>query len=278
MHEAERNMRPAFSFPGGSRKRILSMLSLAAAVIAMIELGGYSAGAQDASVGPKWEALVTPYLWVPWTDVGVNPTNKLLPSASNTIGFDQLANHLSWVPFMGAAEFRNGPYGIVFDYLHAPLRTGLSTPKILFGSAGVGSTVDTGSVTFLYRAIAQPNQYLDVGAGTRVWGFNTALSLNQGLLPAVNVTSGGAWADPLISLRYHRDLGDGFGATVYGDVGGFGLAANVDWQAVGTIDYAWKSWIDLHAGFRGLGFDFSLPRAGVNMTMYGPILAGTIRF
>jgi hypothetical protein len=259
-------------------RSILPMLLRVVVLAALIGTAGSPAQAQEASFGPKWEALVMPYLWMPWTDVGVSPTNKLLPSASNTIGFDQLASHLSWVPFMGAAEFRNGPYGIVFDYLHAPVRTGLNTPKILFGSAGVGSTVDTGSMTFLYRAIAQPNQYLDVGAGTRVWGFNTALSLNQGLLPAVSVTSGGTWADPLISVRYHRDLGDGFGATVYGDVGGFGLAANVDWQAVATVDYAWKSWIDLHAGFRGLGFDYSLPRAGVNVTMYGPILAGTIRF
>jgi len=271
-------MRSRFNFAGAGRKRILSMLSRAAAVAAMIGLGGYPARAQEASLGPKWEALVTPYMWAPWMDVGVNPANKALRSGSGTVSFDQLATHLSWVPFMGAAEFRNGPYGVAFDFLHAPVRTGLTTRNILFGGAGVGMTADTGTAMFLYRPLAEPNQYLDVGFGTRVWGFNTALSVNEGLLPAFTATRGGAWADPLISVRYHRDLGSGFGATVYGDVGGFGLAANVDWQVVATVDYGWKSWIDLHAGFRSLNFEYSLPRAGLNVNMYGPILAGTIHF
>jgi hypothetical protein len=138
--------------------------------------------------------------------------------------------------------------------------------------------VDTGSAMFLYRPIAQPDQYLDVGAGVRVWGFDGDISLNQGLLPAVNISNGGAWADPLIAARYHRELGNGFGATVYGDVGGFGLGAHVDWQVIGTLDYALRPGIDLHAGFRSLNFNISAPRAGLNVNMYGPMLAATFRF
>ena len=45
------------------------------------------------------------------------------------------------------------------------------------------------------------------------------------------------WADPLIGGRYHRELGNGFGLTAYGDVGGFGVGAHSDWQVLGTIDY-----------------------------------------
>jgi hypothetical protein len=261
------------------RHRISSVLLLRVAVVfALVGIGGHLARAQQASAEPQWQALVIPYMWASWIDVGVNPARERLPSASGTIGFDQLVNHLSWVPFMGAAEFRNGDYGILLDYLHAPLRTGLNTRNILFGGAGVGLTADTGSAMFLYRAFARPDQYLDLGVGARVWGFNTALSLNEGLLRPVSITSGGAWADPLFSVRYHRDLGNGFGATASGDVGGFGLAADVDWQVVGTIDYAYKSWIDLHAGFRSLNFNYSLPRAGLDMHMYGPIIAATFRF
>jgi hypothetical protein len=98
------------------------------------------------------------------------------------------------------------------------------------------------------------------------------------LLPAVNVTAGGAWADPLLAVRYHRELGNGFGATAYGDVGGFGLAAHIDWQIIGTIDYELKPGIDLHAGFRSLNFNFGAPRAGFDVNMYGPIVAATFRF
>lgn len=55
-------------------------------------------------------------------------------------------------------------------------------------------------------------------------------------MPSFAVTRGTSWADPLIGARYHRDLGNGFSATVYGNVGGFGLGAHTDWQVLGTID------------------------------------------
>jgi hypothetical protein len=263
---------------GRRRSRIGSMLLHAAVVAATIGIGGHPARAQEAIFGSKWEALVTPNVWMPWIDVGVNPSNKLLPSASGTIGFGQLASHLSWVPFMGAAEFRNGAVGIAFDYLHAPVRTGIQTRNILFGSGTNGMTADVGNATFLYRAIADPIQYLDVGAGVRVWGFNTNISLSQALLPAVNISGGGAWADPLIAARYHRELGNGFGATLYGDVGGFGLGADLDWQVIATVDYAFRPGIDLQAGFRSLNFNQTVPRAGLNVNMYGPLIAATFRF
>jgi hypothetical protein len=274
----EQAMKRYPGFPGRCHDRIRSMLVYAVVVAAAIGIGGHPAHAQEATFGSKWEALVTPYMWISFVDVGINPSNGRLPSASGTIGFDQLVEHLSWVPFMGAAEFRNGPIGIAFDYLHAPVRTGINTRNILFGGGTNGSTADVGNITFLYRAIADPNQNLDIGAGVRVWGFKSSLSLNEGLLPAVNITNGGSWADPLIAARYHRELGNGFGATVYGDVGGFGLGADLDWQVIGTVDYAFKPGIDLHAGFRSLNFNQTVPRAGIDVNMYGPIIAATFRF
>ena len=261
-----------------SRGRILSRLLRGAVVIALTGIGGHSARAQEASFGPKWEMLAKPYLWIPWTSVGVRPSNTRIPSASGTIDPGQFIGHLSWAPFMGAVEFRNGPFGVAFDYLHAPVRAGLSTRNIVFGGATAGAVIDTGTAMFLYRPIATPDQYVDVGLGVRVWGFNGDISLNQGLLPAVSITSGTDWADPLIAVRYHRELGNGFGATAYGDFGGFGLGAHVDWQVIGTVDYALKPGVDLHAGFRSLNFNYALPRAGLNMNMYGPIIAATFRF
>ena len=257
-----------------------------AAMVIVIAAGIHPARAQQASGQPGQtlsglqgvEVLATPYFWMPWTSVGVRPSNTSLPSASNTIDFGQLLTHLTWMPFMGAVEFRNGPYGVLADYLHAPVKAGISTRNILFGGGTGGMTIDTGTTMFLYRPVTQPDQYLDVGIGVRAWGFDGEISLNQALLRPVSVSRGGAWADPLIGARYHRDLGNGYGLTAYGDVGGFGIGAHIDWQVIGTIDYAYKSWIDLHAGFRSLNFSYGAPRAGFDVNMYGPILAVTFRF
>jgi hypothetical protein len=287
-------MGPRVDFPGNNTARIGSALLHVGVVISLIAIASFPARAQTtgqpgqqppmgepvqpASAPAGFEVLATPYLWMPWTSVGINPSNPRIPRASGTVDFGELVSHLTWVPFMGEVEFRDGPFGVMTDYIHAPLTTGVSTRNILFSGANAGLTLDTGTAMFLYRAIAQPDQYVDVGAGVRAWGFAGGITLNEGLLPSVSVTRGNAWADPLIGARYHRDLGNGFGATAYGDVGGFGVGAHIDWQLLGTIDYAANSWIDLHAGFRSMNFNYSLPNAGLNVNMYGPILAATFHF
>ncbi|HZD91367.1 MAG TPA: hypothetical protein VE224_14795 [Pseudolabrys sp.] len=262
---------------------------LSAAILAALSMiGVHQAKAQQAAglpgrpatLLPGIEILVTPYLWTPWTSVDVNPANPRLPSASNTIDPGKLISHLTWVPFMGEVEFRSGPYGLMTDYLHAPLKSGISTRNILFNGANAGLTIDTGTAVFLYRPIALPDQSLDIGAGVRAWGIDGDISLSPRFqrLPAVNVSHGGAWADPLLAARYHRELGNGFGLTGYADVGGFGAGADIDWQILATIDYAWRPGIDLHAGFRSLNFDIGAPRADFSVHMYGPIIAATFRF
>jgi hypothetical protein len=115
---------------------------------------------------------------------------------------------------------------------------------------------------FMYRALALPDQYVDVGAGIRAWGLDGSIALNQGALPAATVTNGLSWADPMIAARYHDDIGNGFSATAYGDVGGFGAGAHIDWQVVGTIDYAYNSWIDFHGGLRSLNFSYGARLCG----------------
>jgi hypothetical protein len=113
--------------------------------------------------------------------------------------------------------------------------------------------------------------------GFKVRGLKGDISLNEGLLPSLDVTRGTSWVvDPLIGARC--DLPSRFGATAYGAVGGFGVGAHIDWELLGTIDYAANSWIDLHAGFRSLNFDYSFPSASNSVHLYGPIIAATFRF
>jgi len=281
-------MNPDLVFAGGHR--MWSVLSRAVTVIVLIgvlvspargqmatgQLGQQPAPPANPLAGV--EVLVTPYFWGPWIDTTINPSNPRIPSASGTVGFDKIFNHLTWVPFMGEVEFRDGPYGVLLDYMHAPLKAGINTRGILFGGGTGGMTLDMGTAMFFYRPIAMPDQYLDVGMGVRAWGFEGGITLNQALLPSFSVTRGTSWADPLIGFRYHHELGNGFGATAYGDVGGFGVGAHIDWQLIGTIDYAVNSSIDLHAGFRSVNFTYSLPNAGADIRMNGPLLAATFRF
>ena len=121
---------------------------------------------------PGIEVLATPYLWFPWIAAGIRPADTRLPSPSNTIGPGKLYGHLTWVPFMGQAEFRSGSFGVVTDFIHAPLKSGISTRDILFGGGTGNFTLNTGSAVVLYRALALPNQNADIGLGFRAWGLD----------------------------------------------------------------------------------------------------------
>lgn len=269
----------------GGKCTLLKIVRTTAFVL--LGIAAHPASAQEATpptgqlsiFDSQTEVLLTPYLWTPWTSLDIHPSVAALPglsSESRTVDPGKLLSHLTWIPFMGTAEFRNGPFGVMLDYIHVPLKGTIDTRGILFGGGRAGLTQDTGTALFAYRAFSAVDQYLDIGAGVRAWGIGGNISLNPGLLPAVTVTRGGAWADGLAAVRYHLELGNGFGATGYGDVGAGG--ANLDWQAVATLDYSIAYGVELHAGFRSLNFNYDSRFARFNVQMYGPVLSATFYF
>jgi hypothetical protein len=261
-------------------KLILSALGWLAVALAAIGAGPSSASAQVATGPYGMQFFVMPYLWLAGIDATIKTPLARAPEVNSSVGPFQLLGHLDGAPFMGAFEVRQGPLGFLGDVLHVPVSTNITTHNVFFegGKAALKANMGTGLV--LYRLVDQPTQFADLGLGFRAWSFSADLSLNPGLLAGQSVNRSTGWGDPLIGGRYHYDFGNGFGATAYGDVGGFGVGAHVDWQLIGTIDYTLNSWIDVHLGYRSLNFDYqaSDSNLGFNVHMKGPILAGTFRF
>ena len=271
-------MKPSHAVSRDRGKSVWSLLRTGM-VAALVGFGSTAAGAQDTGQQSGLQILVTPYFWAPHIKSTTKTPLPQLPTVTQDIDFEHLFTHLSWVPFFGSVEVRDGPFGALVDYMHVPVRSGISTRNVFFSGGSAGLVLDTATLDFLYRPIAQPQQYLDAGVGVRPWGVSTDISLNSGLLPGTSVSPGGAWADPLFIVRYHREIASGWGVTAYGDVGGFGLAAHSDWQVIGTVDYALRPSIDLHLGYRSLNVNFTTKRnVGFSENMNGPIIAGTFRF
>ena len=242
--------------------------------------GLQTASAQDATVLEGYQFLVTPYLWL--ASVHATTLTPLAgePQVNSNVSTIDLLSHLDGAPFMGSFEVRYGSLGFLADAIHLPVSTNITTHNIFFQGGNAALRVNTGTGIALYRVLEDPVQFADAGLGFRAWGFSSRLALNPGLLPGVSVNPGGGWTDPLIGGRYHRELGNGWGLTGYGDVGGFGVGAHVDWQVLGTIDYTLSQSWNLHLGYRSLNFDItgSEGRFGFNVHMRGPLFAGTFRF
>jgi hypothetical protein len=226
--------------------------------------------------GPQ--LIITPYLWLANVNTAISTPLAQAPVVNSSVGAFQLLGHLSAAAFMGSAEIRDGPFSLLGDVLHVPVGTNITTRNGFFNGGSASLTMNIGTALFLYHAVDQPVQSLDTGLGFRAWGVSSKLTLNGGLLPTAGVSRNAGWADPLIAARYHRELGDGFGLTAYGDVGGFGVAAHADWQVVGTLDYALKTWVTLRLGYRSLNVSASSSTLGYNVHMKGPIFAANFIF
>ncbi|MBV8119758.1 MAG: hypothetical protein JO081_07460, partial [Alphaproteobacteria bacterium] len=226
------------------------------------------------------QLIAYPYLWLPHLNMAITTPLQRAPQVNISAGAGEIYSDLRPAPFMGAAELRYGPVGFLADALHVPLEVPITTRNIFYsgGNSAVVLSVVTGDL--IYRVLDQPNQTIDAGLGFRVWGASADTTLNGRLLPTTTVDRFGAWTDPLIAARYHRDFGNGFGLTAYGDVGGFGIAAHTDWEIIGTLDYALKPWLDLSVGYRSLNVSYSASEkpVGYNVRFKGPLLGATMRF
>ncbi len=261
-------------------KQTRKLIFAAFASIGVIAAGPHAASAQDASAPGGYQFFVTPYLWLASVHATTTTPLARLPEVNSNVSSIDLLSKLDGAPFMGSFEVRYGSLGFLADAIHLPVSTKITTHDIFFNGGNAALKADTGTGIALYRFLEDPLQFADAGLGFRAWGFSSRVELNPGLLRGVSVNPGGGWADPLIGGRYHRELGDGFGLTAYGDVGGFGVGAHTDWQVLGTIDYSLSPSWNLHLGYRSLNFNItgSEGRFGFDVHMRGPMLAGTFRF
>jgi hypothetical protein len=226
------------------------------------------------------QVTLTPYLWLGGVNAAIDTPLRRAPVVDTSVGAFQLLSHLDAAPFMGSIEISDGPFSLLGDAFHIPVGTGVTTRNIFFSGGNISLTANQGTADFLYHVLAQPGQSLDAGIGFRAWVFTADTTLNGRIVRTVSFTRSAEWADPLIAARYHYDFGNGLGLTAYGDVGGFGVAAHVDWQLIGTIDYAWKPWATLRLGYRSLNFDYTTNSGtlGFDVHMKGPIFAAAFRF
>ena len=263
-------------------RQICKLVVAVFASVAGIAFGLNTASAQEAlaSGSDGYQFFVTPYLWLASVHATTLTPLERVPEVNSNVSTIDLLSHLDGAPFMGSFEARYGALGFLTDAIHLPVSTKITTHDIFFNGGNAELKADTGTGIALYRFFQDPVQFADGGLGFRAWGFSSDLSLNPGQLQGQTSNHAGSWTDPLIGGRYHRDLGNGWGLTGYGDVGGFGVGAHTDWQVLGTIDYTLSPSWNLHLGYRSLNFNItgSQGRFGFDVHMRGPILAGTFRF
>jgi len=107
------------------------------------------------------------------------------------------------------------------------------------------------------------------------------LDLDVDFSPGPDLSKSEDWVDPIIGLRMIWQLSPRWSVVALGDIGGFGVGSDFQWQATGLAAYRFSLFGDKDAkflpGYRALYQDYStgsgFSKFEWNVTLHGPILA-----
>ncbi len=104
-----------------------------------------------------------------------------------------------------------------------------------------------------YRVIDSERVKIDALAGFRYWHYGESVSFTTNTL---NFSASQNWVDPLVGGRITGILTPKVEVTIGGDVGGWGVASQIDYQVFGLLGYRIKPALALQVGYRYLYFDY----------------------
>src|SRR5689334_11333412 len=100
--------------------------------VAGIGSGLHAVSAQEATDFGQPQFFVTPYLWLASFEATTATPLERVPQVNSSVGAFQMLGHLEGAPFIGSAEIRDGPIGLLGDVLHVPVSTKVTTRNVFF--------------------------------------------------------------------------------------------------------------------------------------------------
>jgi hypothetical protein len=220
-----------------------------------------------------WHLTASGYLWLP----GVHGTVGAL---GRTVGVHASASDL-------LSHFRFGVMGLIepsYKRIIMPvdlmwIRLGddkaIPFPSLKANTANIkgGELVLTPKIG--YRIIDSEKLKVDALAGFRYWHFTESLSFTPSTL-GLNFSKSQNWVDPLVGGRITLPLSPKAEVTVAGDVGGWGVGSQLDYQVVGLLGYRIKPHVTLQVGYRYLDVNYRSSGTIVDMATSGVMFGITM--
>lgn len=182
---------------------------------------------------------------------------------------------------MGAVELRTGPWSVYADGLYVDYRGSTRDLEGLTTEVSIDATV---------VALAVGRQIGRWRLGERgafeLAGYAGARLASVALDVETQAVGGGeasrTWVDPIVGLRASAGWDEVLALSLAGDVGGFGVASDLVWQATGALHWwPWRAF-GLAAGYRVLDYDFDDEDPGdtlrFDVQLRGPFVALLGRF
>lgn len=235
----------------------------------LLALSSGAAFAQDGN----WTYSLSAYGWL--NDTAIS-TDTRRGQVDADLSFSDALDDLDFA-FMGAAEARNGRWGVIGDLLYFKLSAAASPPRgILFSDAEIESEVTVLSGYLIYRVHEDAGVALDVGAGLRGFRLDLDTTLVGALAPTEVIGQDRDWIDPLLAARIRVAFNDRTYGALFVDAGGSDDSRS--WQALATIGYRLNDRWEFQGGYRHLEAEWDSDFGESSLEFSGPIIGVTYRF
>jgi hypothetical protein len=230
-------------------------------------------GPPKAATDSDWHLVLSPYLWLP----GVHGTAGVVPAVASihASAADLLSNFRFGL--MGTADLRHKRVLLPLDIMWVRLGDDKALPAL--GSGAVTANVKASEFMLTpkigYRLIDQEKLKVDALTGFRYWHLGQNLSFSPSVL-GLNFSDSQNWVDPLVGGRIAAPLSPRAEVTIAGDVGGWGVGSQLEYQIVGLLGYRVKPNLTLQAGYRYLDVNYRSGRTIFDVAMSGVVLGVSI--
>lgn len=236
-----------------------------------------TAASASAEPSKDWEFATITYVWLAGAHGDVDVIGPVEPVGLDLSLGDVI--HGFKFAFMGAAEARRDRLVFLGDltFIHLEFDEGIDIRGQDFLDAELDSrTIDVTALAG-YRIADKGPVVVDLLGGARANFFKNSLQLSGPNREAEGSVSE-TWFDPLIAARMRVPLGGKWGASLYGDIGGFGVASDLTWQGVATIDFDISRKFRLQAGWRHFKVDYDKGDFLYRVAQSGLLLAVRYQF
>ena len=266
--------RSTAGFRGGSRSRRRALL--ATILCAAVLLSSAQPLRAEEPEESDWVVRAAPYVWFTSLEGDV-ATIAGIPPADIDAGFSDIFDKLNFGA-MGYAEARRDRFGVGADLLYLDITADGGGPTPAFSKAELDLKAFIGTFLGFYQFVQEEEGTADVLLGARLWATDTELTLAPGAAPGRATDDQEVWADPIVGLRGFLPLPHDFGLRAYGDVGGFGLASDITYQFIGSVNYAFSDWGTADVGYRYLKVDYDDGDYLLDVAFQGPFVGLVITF
>lgn len=195
------------------------------------------------------------------------------------LGFDDILDNLD-LALTAAGEVSYGCWSFQLDFSYAEVSSAKAAEvgrnRFAYNRLAINQFI--GHAIMAYSVFEDPVSRLQVYGGVRVNSLDVDLDIITANLPVLGASGSETWIDPIIGVRYARDLSDRFFVRMVGDIGGVGIESDFTWQAMAMVGYRFNGCSSLLLGYRGIGTDFSDGLLTYDVVNHGPVLGFEFRF